>query len=169
MVQRVGALCREGAGGFGLAVVQQLERDLAAGAAVCGVETRHDLACDRLGPPLRGLRTGAIDGDEPLPAGLRAGRMIELEQVDQQAADLADGGVATLAAHVLDLLRQVLEVERAITALGGELAERFGLVPCPGVEVAVVEVAERRTHTGLSMRPWRLAGSQPRSRSWSRG
>src|SRR5690349_9864770 len=109
---------------------------------------------------------GVVDGDEPLPAGLRAGRMLELEQVDQEAADLADDGVATVTAHVLDLLRQVLEVERTVPTFG-ELAERCGLLPCPGVEVAIVKVGGCRAHRDSSVRPWRLAGSQLRSRSWS--
>lgn len=57
-----------------------------------------------------------------------------------QALDLAEASVPGGAAQILDLLRQVLEVERAVPALLGEGAQAFGLDLGPGLEVLLVEL-----------------------------
>src|SRR5687768_4608988 len=65
--------------------------------------------------------------------------MLELEEMLDDALELALYRPLLFAAQVLNLLGQVQKVERTVPALIGEATQRRCLIPGPGVEVVLVE------------------------------
>src|SRR4051812_4914050 len=77
--------------------------------------------------------------EQPSAPRIGGRRVLQLQQVLQDALDLASYGQQLALAQILDLFGQMLEVERAVPALARQTAQRIRLVAGPLVEVLVVE------------------------------
>src|SRR6059058_4006069 len=99
--------------------------------------------------------------DRPLPAGARAlgRRVAQLQEVLQDPLDLAPAGVALVAAQVPHLLHEMVEVQLGVEVQGLKALELARLMPGPGEEVALVEVAD-----GLHRRPTPRRPAPPAAR-----
>jgi hypothetical protein len=94
----------------------------------------------------RSISPGVDDGDHPLAPWLGARRVLELEEMLDDALELAFHRPLLLAAQVLHLLGQMQQVERTVPALIGEAAQRRRLVARPGVEILLVKLLGPRRH-----------------------
>jgi hypothetical protein len=88
----------------------------------------------------QGAQGDAVAIDRVHPAGARrlGRRPRELQQVLDDAGQLAVDRPEFVAAQVLDLLRDVLEVELGVHPVGRHASQDAGLLPGPGVEVGLV-------------------------------
>src|SRR4051794_39474169 len=83
-------------------------------------------------------RASSIESVQPL-ARRRRGRESEIEQVPNDAMDLAVQFAPFADAQTLDLLGQVLPIDRLIGAAACGVAQRLGLLLGPGEEILVIE------------------------------
>lgn len=138
-----------------------------------------EVAPERLREPVADVV--AEDGDPALPVGPLATRrrVLQRQQVLDDAPDPAPQAVPPILPQVRDLLGETVKVERDVRAGGGEAAQLARLGLRPGVEVAFVEFGGRvrscaedreAAREGQSPRPTDagtprgLAGREPRSR-----
>jgi hypothetical protein len=77
--------------------------------------------------------------------------MLKLEEMLDDALELAFYSPLLFSAQVLHLLSQVQKVEWAVPALIGEATQRRRLIASPGVEVVAVKPLRARSHRLASM------------------
>src|SRR5579884_4145380 len=93
--------------------------------------------------------------DRPLPAAARIDcvRVLELEEVLDDAADLALQFAPLRFAQPLDLLRQVLPIESLVRAGAAARPQRFGLLLRPGDKILIVKRHWRVSRLRLGREP----------------
>jgi hypothetical protein len=83
--------------------------------------------------------TGVVDRDVPLPSRLGGHGVFELQEMLDQALDLAEEGVPLDLAQIVYLLGQVSKVDGAVLALRRGSAQRRSAALRRGIDVLLAE------------------------------
>lgn len=129
---------------FHLAIGGELAEQVAPGRRVEVRQPAFEVAAQGRAQSLLDLGTEVDDLVDPAAPGIGCWRVLQQEQTLDDAYRPAPKRVPLFLAQIPDLLGEVGKVERRVWPGGNEPAQGTRLVLGPGVEIALVEIFQRR-------------------------